>query len=96
MKNFQYLLLKLAEEAAEVAQIALKTAQFGYNEYEPGINENNLECIHKELDDMMGVIGLLNTETQFNYTSDPSNILCKMEKVIKYRMVSQSYGLVRK
>ncbi|MEW0941027.1 hypothetical protein [Acinetobacter baumannii] len=32
MSHEQFLLMKLAEEATEVAQIALKTAQFGMNE----------------------------------------------------------------
>ena len=46
MSYEQFLLLKLAEEASEISQIALKTAQFGMFETIPGGSENNAERIH--------------------------------------------------
>ncbi|WP_321929869.1 hypothetical protein [Burkholderia cenocepacia] len=42
----QYLLVKIAEEAAEVAQIALKTAHFGLNETQPGRDETNAQRLN--------------------------------------------------
>ncbi len=61
MNRLQYLLTKLAEEAAEIAQISLKTQQFGLDErYNDGLS--NKERCHQELDDLNGVIQLLNDE----------------------------------
>lgn len=50
MNQLQHLLTKLAEEGAEVAQIALKTQQFGPNEVMPGQPLDNFERCHHELD----------------------------------------------
>lgn len=48
----QHLLGKLAEEGSEVAQIALKTQQFGLSEKCPGQPFDNAERTHQELDDI--------------------------------------------
>lgn len=46
MTRLQLLLSKLAEEGAEVAQIALKTAQFGIEETCPSQPFTNAERAH--------------------------------------------------
>lgn len=63
MKYEKYLLIKLAEEAAEVAQAAIKCSLFGYNQKDPRETdgETNLVKLQKELLDMTAVLGELNS-----------------------------------
>lgn len=51
MDKLQYLLTKLAEEGSEVAQIALKTQQFGPHEVMPGQPLSNFQRCHHEIDE---------------------------------------------
>ena len=84
MSYEQFLLLKLAEEASEIAQIALKTAQFGMLETIPGGSENNAERIHSELNDLHGIVSLLNDHTSFGYQVNDYAIEAKRLKIFKY------------
>lgn len=60
MNYNEYLLSKIAEEASEIAQIAIKTQVFGFNSVDPRENgENNLEKLEKELLDLLAVVQLL-------------------------------------
>lgn len=52
MKQDQYHLGKIAEEAVEVAQRALKAQQFGLGEVQPGQNKDNLERLIDEFHDL--------------------------------------------
>jgi hypothetical protein len=86
MTRAQFLLVKLAEEAAEVSQIALKSAQFGLSEvYDTGgkTPATNLERIHRELDDLMGVLQMLNTEFGFGYPDRVNSAACIEKKIRK-------------
>lgn len=80
----QYLLIKLAEEAAEVAQIALKTAQFGIFETSPTHPDDNATRCHAEIDDMMAIVAMLNDEFEFNYNGSYLAQRAKKEKVNHY------------
>ena len=73
----QYLLGKLAEECAEVGQRALKTAQFGMDEVQPGQALDNAERLHAELDDLMAIVELLNVHHGLNYTPNAARIAAK-------------------
>lgn len=92
----QYLLTKLAEEASEIAQIALKTQQFGMDEICPQLPETNKRRIHKELNDLLGVIEMLNIECNFDYIPDKNEIVAKINKVNKYYDYSIQLGQVEK
>lgn len=61
MKYEKYLLIKLAEEAAEVAQAAIKCSLFGYDQKDPRETngETNLLKLQKELLDMTAVMSEL-------------------------------------
>lgn len=61
MKYEKYLLIKLAEEAAEVAQAAIKCSLFGYDQKDPRETdgETNLVKLQKELLDMTAVMSEL-------------------------------------
>lgn len=93
MTNTQYLLLRLAGEAAEVAQIALKTAEFGLHEvYET--RSNLLRC-HDELNDLLGVVQKLNAETEFGFVPSQVALDAKCAKIDKYRDYSYHLGMVQ-
>lgn len=98
MKITQFLLLKLAEEAQEVAHRALKAAQFGYNDTEPGRLTSNRALLHTELDDFSGIIRMLENVKcqQLGYQPDPDAIAYKAEKVLKYARYSHSCGQLPK
>jgi hypothetical protein len=95
MDRFQYYLTKLAEESSEVAQIALKTQQFGRNEIMPGQPFTNIERCRAELNDLWAIIELLNNEYYFGYTPDRSQIEAKKEKVKRYLDYSIDLGFVK-
>lgn len=89
MKRAQYLLGKLAEEAAEVSQIALKTQQFGLDEIRVGQPFTNAERIKQELNDLNAIIKMLNDEFDFDYAPDENAIVEKIVKVGKYYALSR-------
>lgn len=92
----QYLLVKIAEEAAEVAQIALKTAHFGLSETQPGRDETNAQRIYAELNDLNAMVLRLNDAAfgEFHYEPDHMAMARKMAKVEHYLAYSRSLGLV--
>jgi hypothetical protein len=94
MTRLQLLLNKLAEEAAEVAQIALKTAQFGPDEVYTGQPLTNAERIHCELDHLHAQVEMLNEEYGFAYTPNRNRIMVKKASVNKYAAYSESLGMV--
>lgn len=84
----------MAEEASEVAQIALKTQQFGFNEVYPGQPLTNKERVHLELNDLIAVVAMLNTEFDFGFSPDEEQGLAKKNKVNKYYNLSVTLGEV--
>lgn len=94
MNRLQYLLNKLAEEAAEVGQIALKTSQFGMDECLANQPYDNRARIHQELDDLMAIVELLNNEFNFEYVGNIARRKVKKDKVEHYYQYSVQLGLV--
>jgi hypothetical protein len=94
LSKLQYLLTKLAEESSEVAQIALKTQQFGLDEVMPGQELTNFQRCWMELDDLRAVVELLNANHAFGYTPDYEQIEAKKAKIAKYVAYSIHLGLV--
>lgn len=94
MTRLQFLLGKLAEEANEVGQMALKTQQFGLHEIYHVQELTNAERTHLELDDLMAIIHMLNTEFDFGYKTDRINVSKKIEKVNKYAKYSEELGIL--
>lgn len=94
MNRLQYLLTKLAEEASEVAQIALKTQQFGLDEIYPANGYSNRDRCHQELDDFNGIIKMLNDEFNFNYFVNDYRVAVKADKVDKYYEYSRDLGMI--
>ncbi len=94
MSQLQHLLVKLAEEGSEIAQIALKTSQFGAHEIMPGQPHTNFQRCHQELDDLFAVVELLNDNHGFNYVPDTGRRDAKKAKLAKYLGYSIHLGLV--
>ena len=95
--NTQYLLGKLAEEAAELAQIAIKAQQFGLGETFCGQGDDfpaNAKRIEAEFNDVLGIIDMLNEEAGAGIDEDPSKILAKKHKVKKWQVYARELGLV--
>lgn len=95
LTRLQFLLTKLAEEAAEVGQRALKAQQFGLDEGEPGQDETNRQRLHRELHDLISVAIILNSEFEFGYRSPMvETIQAKRAKINKYYDYSAMLGYV--
>lgn len=88
----QYLLTKLAEEANEVAQIALRSQQFQLESIY-GLYSNKQRC-HLELNNLFAVIQMLNTEFGFGFEIDANQIVKKIGRVNEYYDHSVTCGCV--
>lgn len=84
--------IKLAEEASEVAKEALKSLQFGLDTVEPGQALTNRQRLHTELDHLLAVVEVLNTDYNLGFTSCPERKTFKKAKLIHYANVSRSCG----
>ena len=93
MSKQQHLLLKLSEECNEVAQIASKCMQFGFEDGEPNQPFNNAERLNQELNDLMAQIEMLG-EVGFYFDKDRDAMEAKRVKVRKFYKYSQSLGMV--
>ncbi|MEM8499880.1 MAG: hypothetical protein AAF542_17790 [Pseudomonadota bacterium] len=90
----QHLLGKLAEEASEVAKIALKAQQFGLHEVREGQSLSNAERIYEELNDLEASVRMLCDNTAFWFEPDEPSIRDKNDRVYKYLRLSVELGQV--
>jgi len=94
MNYQQYLLVKLSEEAAEVAQMAIKCSLFGYDSVDPreDTGETNAFKLFKELLDFSAVMTELedSTDVDFDDFDHEGYIEMKREKLKYYYEVSQN------
>jgi NTP pyrophosphatase (non-canonical NTP hydrolase) len=93
----QFLLTKLAEECAEVAQRAMKQQQFGKDEKQPGQDLTNAERLRSELNDLLAIVFFLEKRSELPYITSEEivkNMITKYEKVAKYLRLSQDLGQV--
>lgn len=95
MTREQYLLGKIAEEASEIAQIALKAQQFGFDSYHPARPaDTNLKLLKAEVNDLLAVLLMLGEPIApyifFNNEAQQD----KQRKVRKYYELSQRLGRV--
>ena len=86
-----YLLIKIAEEAAEVAQMAAKTAVFGLNEVYAVVGKSNAERLADELRDLMTVVEMLNDHADPVFPVHPDQTsAAKVDKVEYYYDIASS------
>ena len=90
MKYEKYLLIKLAEEASEIAQAAIKCSLFGYESKDPRETdgETNLIKLQKELLDMTAVLlelsSVSNSVNQYSEVNEEQYIAGKQKKLNYY------------
>ena len=94
MNRLQLLLVKLAEEAAEVAHIASKAQQFGLEESCKNQPYTNAQQINHEIMDLITVVYMLNDEYDLGYVPCAEHIASKREKINRYALYSQQLGLL--
>jgi NTP pyrophosphatase (non-canonical NTP hydrolase) len=85
MNKLQYLLTKIAEESSEVAQIALKTQQFGVWELCPGLEDTNVQRIHKEFNDLLAVVEMFNEEVYNKLNGSKYGEVFRSEELIQQK-----------
>ena len=78
-----HLLLRLAEECNEVAQRASKSILFTSEDIQEGKELNNKERLSIEIDDLLGILTMLDHEG-FIREPDGTAIIAKATKVEKY------------
>jgi NTP pyrophosphatase (non-canonical NTP hydrolase) len=97
MKLRQYYLTKLAEEAVEVSQRALKQAQFGASEVQPGQLKTNAERLFEEIIDLATLACVLQAIDEIPTVPEIIRLemkVKKMEKLEKYLKYSRELGHV--
>lgn len=99
LNEVDYLLTKLAEEATEVAQRALKAVEFGLDEVQPGQEQSNAERIGWGVIDILTILLMLadlDVEIQAAAAADDAMldaaIAAKKAKVKKYMQLSRELG----
>lgn len=95
MTEEQFYYGKLAEEASEVSQIALKIQQFGIDTKDPISMETNRTLLKKELNDLTAVVDELNDKFTLHYKPCEESIKAKKEKINKFKQVTIELGHVQ-
>ena len=94
MNRTEMLLVQLAEECAEVQQQCCKALRFGLDEcYLPVSPETNAESIKRELEDLQGVVKMLQAELIIEHLNH-DNFEKKRIKVEKYLEYSENLGIL--
>ena len=93
MKYEKYLLIKLAEEASEIAQAAIKCSLFGYDSKDPRETDGdtNLFKLHKEMMDMTAVLTELAETESFNNPNEDFDADKYIES--KQKKLNYYYGI---
>jgi hypothetical protein len=93
MNKEQYYLVKLAEEASELALAAIKCAQFGMDEQHPVTLQTNLEGLNKEFVDVIASAFMVAAVDE-RFAIDPENdeLEIKWAKIEKYREIAKKLG----
>ena len=98
MNRLEHLLTILTEECAEVQQAATKTLRFGLEEgrdLSALKYGNNVQRLWHEINDLLAVIEMLETEG-LDLSTDYELINNKKDKVEKYLLYSASCGTLDK
>lgn len=95
LNKIDYLLVKLAEEAGEMAQDALKAVELGLTTVEPGKTLSNAQRLSGELIDVLAVLEMLadeGVELRTEGAALDEGIDRKKAKVEAYMQASRDLG----
>lgn len=93
MNKVEWLLSKVAEEANEVAQVALKAQKYGLEGVKPGSDKSNLDFLQEEYLDLITAIHMLENHLGMvidNHTWKQR--LDKRQRVINMMEISRKIG----
>lgn len=93
----QFLLTKLTEECAEVAQRAAKQIQFGKEEVQDGQELNNAQRLRLEVNDLLNIVVMLVEVGEIptiTILEKEASYQAKVLKIAKYLKRSQGLGRV--
>jgi len=94
MNYQQTLLVRLMEEANELAQATSKALLFGLDHCNPETKVSNGDKINDEYNDLLGTIDELKT-TGFVLASDVGLRLRKQHKIRRYSEISRELGVLK-
>lgn len=94
LSRTEYLLVKLAEECAEVAQRATKALTFGVEEIQKNQTLTNAQRVMGELADMAAVVGMLQDDgvLSVDLVGFRAMVEAKREKLRRYMQYSREKG----
>lgn len=95
MNEEQFYYAKLAEEALEIAHIALKIQQFGIDSNDTISNYSNRHLLTKELNDALAVVDELNDKFKLNFEPSEYHKQKKKEKINIFKNVAIQLGNVK-
>jgi len=93
----QWLLCKVAEEAAEVGQRAMKAQQFGIEEVQEGQGKDNLERLRLEVNDLILTYNILLNHLGHNienFGPTKEEAITRYKKLHKFLQLSKSLNMV--
>lgn len=96
MSENQYLLCKIAEECAEVAQRAMKSQQFGLEEVQKGQDFTNAQRLVQEMKDLIITFDMLAVVNGFTFEPSEAEYQERNDKMVKFLKLAQSLGEVDK
>jgi NTP pyrophosphatase (non-canonical NTP hydrolase) len=83
MQNkIQYLLDKGQEEASEIVQAISKIRRFGPDNHHPDRTTTNKQELVNEIEDLLAIVGALESLQYFDLTSSKQNILRKAQALL--------------
>lgn len=91
MNELQFALVKLAEEATELAKEALKAAEYGPDTYSKKYDSTAIAMMQDEYNDVLGCIEKVNS---FGYNLHPDQVLIsnRVKKIQKNMEAARSAG----
>lgn len=96
MNKEQMLLLKVAEECNEIAQVCSKAIRFGLESKHPSGGPTNLERIGEEFEDLLVALKMLFGEDYtINHVDYVEYDTKRVDRVNKYLQVSRDLGILK-
>lgn len=93
LNDTEHLLVCMAEECSEIAQVISKTLRFGlHSTYK---DKSNIDLLSAEVNDFMGVLEML-IEAGVDITISTEAIALKREKLKRYMEISRDCGTLVK
>jgi NTP pyrophosphatase (non-canonical NTP hydrolase) len=94
MNNTQYALIKIAEEASEVAQAATKALRFGLDSACPVTKITNADKLIDEMGDLCIAVASLEEATGIQVKISEEDWDKKVARLNKFKSISKDLGII--